>query len=128
MMGFRNVPLPRSAVRCPSLPRAQCSGAFGGWGSAEGCDSAAIASVFEPAAVAVAPSNSDFKVWRREYFISPFEGWPSLAGAIIFVVRYLGGIEGESAHFAPDTAPARLRYSRSFRSLRSAAQVASRRG
>src|SRR5579864_2493058 len=54
----------------PSLPRPQPMGELGGsWGGAEGFNGAQIASLPEPAAVAVAPSNSDFKVLRREYFI-----------------------------------------------------------
>src|SRR6266702_4701714 len=71
MMRFRNVPLPRSALRCPSWPLDQRAGAIGGSrGGAEGCDAADVASLFEPEAVAVAPSSNDFKVWRREYFMS----------------------------------------------------------
>jgi hypothetical protein len=70
MMGFKKVPLPRSALRCPSLPRAQRIGAIGGpWDTVKGCDAAPIASLLEAAALVVAPSNNDFKVWRREYFI-----------------------------------------------------------
>jgi len=88
-MGFRKVPLPRSALRCPSWPRAQRIGPIGGsCGGPEGCAAevcdAGIASLLEPAAVAVAPSNSDFKVWRREYFMSR-RGYPGVARAIIYV-------------------------------------------
>jgi len=63
MMGFKNVPLPKSALRCPSCPRPQRKGAIGApWDGAEGFDGAAVASLFGAAAVAVAPSNNDFKV------------------------------------------------------------------
>src|ERR1700716_440160 len=87
MMGFKKVPLPRSALRCPSLPRAQRIGAIGGpWDTVKGCGAAPIASLLEAAALAVAPSNNDFKVWRREYFIEAAGvvvgrwGYPAVAG------------------------------------------------
>src|SRR5882724_3333528 len=72
MMGFRKVPLPRSALRCPSVPRAHCIGTAGSAGaSAAGSDeAAATGSLVELApAVTVAPSNNDFRVRRREYFM-----------------------------------------------------------
>jgi len=54
-MGFRNVPIAQISFALPLVASCPGSGAFGGgWGSAEGCDSAAIASVFETCSRAVA--------------------------------------------------------------------------